>query len=424
MKQQNHRSGNNFREFSLKTLILTFLIVLLAVYGLFQWETVLEGVGWLLGVLSPFFMGIAIAFVLNIPVKWLEQKLSPHLAGEGKTGKTALRAFCLFGVLAAAAGGLGLLLFFLVPELIRSLNMLTQKAPFYAQQVKSWAEGLFARLPFLEQAAESLLGTAPWEEVDWLGLVSGFTDFTAGLVGSMGRLAVGFGSGVFRFFFSLLFALYMVMQKESLIGNLRRVMYAFLPWKTAGRLIHLGQLAGQIFSGFISGQCAEALILGLLCCLGMGILGLPYSALISVFVALTSLIPVFGAYFGAAFGGLLLLLSRPWDSVVFLIFFVILQNVEGNFIYPKVVGSSVGLPGIWVMFAILVFGDLFGFLGMLAGVPVCSLLYRILREATDQRLKKRHISNRDAVESRVGQPPRELKTSLVQAEKRSWSQKE
>ena len=192
-------------------------------------------------------------------------------------------------------------------------------------------------------------------------------------------------SGIINFVMSIIFAIYMLAGKEKILHNIKRLLFAFLPSRYAERCIQVGALSNRIFAGFVSGQCTEALIIGCLCYLGMTILKMPYALLISTVIAVTSVIAIFGA--------LILLFIKPITCLWFLIFIVALQNFEGNVIYPRVVGSSVGLPGIWVMLAIFVCGDLFGFVGVLMGVPTFSVIYALLKIVTAKRLKEKDIDD-------------------------------
>lgn len=183
-----------------------------------------------------------------------------------------------------------------------------------------------------------------------------------------------------NFLLALVFSLYLLAQKETLLAQSRRLLRRILPQKAADRLMHLLSLANNAFSSFVTGQVTEAFILGTLCCIGMLILRLPYALPVSVIIASLSLIPIFGAWIGAATGAFLIVFQSPIKALTFLIFLLILQQVEGNLIYPRVVGKSVGLPGLWVLAAVTVGGGAFGVLGMLLGVPVCSVVYALVQD--------------------------------------------
>ena len=199
-------------------------------------------------------------------------------------------------------------------------------------------------------------------------------------------------NGVFTTSMGFIFSVYMLYNKEKITRNLKRITYAYLPRRRAKKIIDVCILSNRIFSSFVRGQLTESLILGCLCYAGMTILQLPYALLIGSVVAIASLIPILGAWIGVIVGGFILLLVKPVYGLTFVIFLLILQQFEGNVIYPRVVGTSVGLPGIWVLFAIIVCGNLFGMVGILLGIPTCSVLYTLLRGDTKKRLQKKGIT--------------------------------
>ena len=249
--------------------------------------------------------------------------------------------------------------------------------PTYVSQIQSWWENLsgFAAehgvtLPELSLSADQVKETITGflqEKGD--SVVNTTLNITTSIVGAL-----------VNFLLALVFSLYLLAQKETLLAQSRRLLRRILPQKAADRLMHLLSLANNAFSSFVTGQVTEAFILGTLCCIGMLILRLPYALPVSVIIASLSLIPIFGAWIGAATGAFLIVFQSPIKALTFLIFLLILQQVEGNLIYPKVVGKSVGLPGLWVLAAVTVGGGAFGVLGMLLGVPVCSVVYALVQD--------------------------------------------
>ncbi len=257
-------------------------------------------------------------------------------------------------------------------------------------------------------------------KLDWSQLIEKVTSVVSDGGKAIVSLTMGVTTGVINMVTALVFAVYMLASKEKLIRNLKRVIFAFLPREQAKTVVSVGALANRIFSGFVSGQFTEALILGTLCYLGMTILRLPYALLVSVIIAATSLIPIFGAYIGAVLGGVIIIFIDPLSCLWFIIFIICLQNFEGNIIYPRVVGGSIGLPGIWVMLAIFVCGDLFGLIGVLLGVPTFSVLYAILKTVTAKRLEDRNISYEQIVQASKS----EVLPILYRWLKKRWRQKE
>ena len=198
-------------------------------------------------------------------------------------------------------------------------------------------------------------------------------------------------SGVSTFFIAFVFACYVLFQKERLSVQVRKLMYAFVPEDWTDILIALGSVTHKTFSSFLTGQCVEAVILGCMFFIVLSIFNFPYAMLISVLIAFTALIPVFGAFIGCGVGTVLILLVNPMKGLLFVVVFLVLQQIEGNFIYPHVVGNSVGLPSMWVLAAVSVGGSLMGVVGMLIFIPIVSVVYTLLRGIVNRRLKEKKI---------------------------------
>ncbi len=205
---------------------------------------------------------------------------------------------------------------------------------------------------------------------------------------SVVNITVGFTSGLFNFILSIIFSIYMLLNKEDLQLGMKKVLYSFIRKSFADRVIRLGKISNEVFSSYIGGQFIEAIIIGVLCFIGMIILRMPYALLISVLIAVTALIPIFGAFIGTIPSAFIILIIDPMKAIWFVIFIIVLQQVEGNLIYPKVVGGSIGLPPIWVMLAMIIGGNAFGFIGILLGIPIFSVVYKVFKEIVDKRLKK------------------------------------
>lgn len=374
-------------------LVITFTIVL--IFAIFHLDQVINLLKAGLSIISPFLIGIVIAFVLNILIKNLENKVFASLNKKNyklwnkcRRGVCILIAFILVMVFATA------IIFFVLPEFARSLKILVDNAPQYIEKFTIMVDDFMKNFNVTQEKI-GLLG------IDWSSILSKVTNITTDFVGSLFDITMGVTSGLISFLMSIIFAIYMLFSKEKLLKNLRKFLYAFLPARIAKRTIEIGGLANSIFARFVSGQFTEALIIGVLCYLGMSILGLPYALLVSTIVCITSIIPIFGAYIGGFLGGFILLIINPVSCLIFVIFIVLLQQFEGNLIYPRVVGTSIGLPGMWVMLAIFVFGDLFGIGGILLGVPTASLIYFLLREAVGNRLKKKEISEKQIMDNEI-----------------------
>ena len=282
----------------------------------------------------------------------------------------------------------------LIPRLEEAGRTLVANVPVYVTQIEKWWGGVIAfaaghgiTLPELSMNVDNATKVI----TDFLtnngdNVVNTTIDITTSILGAL-----------VNFLLALVFSVYLLAQKETLMAQAKRLLLAAIPKKSAGRTMHILSLTNNAFSSFVTGQVTEAFILGTLCCLGMLILRLPYALPVSVIISFTSLIPIFGAWIGAATGAFLIVFVSPIKALTFLIFLLILQQVEGNLIYPRVVGKSVGLPGLWVLAAVTIGGGAFGVVGMLLGVPVCSVVYALVQD---------FIRSRSAEESRdqVGEP--------------------
>jgi predicted PurR-regulated permease PerM len=342
---------------------------------------------WGLGVLSPFLVGGAIAFILNVPMGAIERALP---LGRGRR-KSLRRPLALILTLAAVGGVLTLAVCVIGPGVGEAAGSVTRQLPEAIRRLQEQLAAWEAALPQLQ----TLLGDM---EIDWTTLsqkaIALAQKWAGGLVSSGGGLIGGVVSGVSTFVIGLIFSFYVLLQKEKLSRQGRQVLYALLPMSWADRTLEVLRLAGQTFSSFLSGQCVEAVILGTLFAVSMTIFRMPYALLVGVLIALTALIPVVGAFIGCVVGALLIAVTDPWRALGFIVLFLVLQQVEGNFIYPHVVGSSVGLPSIWVLAAVTLGGKLMGIAGMLFFIPLCSVLYALFRDFVKGRLQSRGVPPR------------------------------
>ena len=317
--------------------------------------TVFGALGWLLGVLSPFLLGGAIAFVLNVPMRAIER----HLALTGRRTAKLRRPLALVLTLAAVIGVLALASGVIGPGVTEAVMSIARQIPGALERVQRELENLSGYLPLLEELAGNL-------QVDWQAL----SQRAIALVQSWGSTLLSTGGGMIGGVISLIFSFYILLQKEALSRQGRQVLYALLPTAGADRCLEILRLAGRTFSSFLSGQCLEACILGTLFVVSMTLFRMPYALLVGVLIALTALIPIVGAFIGCAVGAMLIAVTDPWKALMFIVLFLVLQQVEGNLIYPHVVGSSVGLPSIWVLAAVTLGGSLMGVAGILFFMPL------------------------------------------------------
>lgn len=348
--------------------------------------SVVLALGWVLDILSPFLVGGAVAFILNVPMRAIEAHLPC-----GKHRKALLRPLALVLTLAAVTGVAALAVGVISPGIGEAVRSLTAQMPAAFQRLQEQLAQLETWLPQLETLAADLA-------LDWRTLsekaIALARDWGGGLVSSGGVLIGGVVSGVSTFVIGLIFSFYILLQKERLSRQGRQVLYALFPESWADKALDILRLANRTFSSFLSGQCVEAVILGCLFIVAMTLFRMPYALLVGVLIALTALIPVVGAFIGCVVGALLIAVTNPWQALGFVVLFLVLQQLEGNLIYPHVVGNSVGLPSIWVLAAVTLGGKLMGIAGMLFFIPLCSVFYALFRSFVKSRLKTRGVPAR------------------------------
>lgn len=341
-------------------------------------------VGWLLGILAPFLLGGAIAFILNVPMRVIERNLMPRAKSAARFRRPMALVLALVGVL----GVLALASWVIGPGIAEAVMSIVNQIPLAAKRLQEQLLELEEYLPQMEAIIAEL-------DINWGELskkaIDLAQDWGSGLLSSGSGFIGGVVSGVSTFVIGLIFSFYILLQKEKLSRQARQVFYAILPERWADRLLEVLRLAERTFSSFLSGQCLEACILGTLFVVAMTLFQIPYALLVGVLIALTALIPIVGAFIGCAVGALLIAIDDPWKALWFIVLFLVLQQVEGNLIYPHVVGSSVGLPSIWVLFAVTLGGSLMGILGMLVFIPVCSVLYALFRGYVKDRLVQKAV---------------------------------
>ena len=362
--------------------IIAFGILLYC--GVEHFDVVIGAVDFVLGIVMPFLVGGAIAFVINVPMKSIERHL---FVKNGKLAKWR-RPVAYLLTLAIVIGIITLALVVVIPELGNTISMIVQQVPVAVKAVQKWLTDLPDSYPALAAAVAEL-------NIDWSSLadsiVSFVQNFAAGVVSSGVGIFSGIVSGVVTFVIAFTFSIYVLFQKERLARQAKQILYAVFPEKATEKILSVAALSNQVFSSFLSGQCVEAVILGTLFVITMSILGMPYAMLTGIVIAITALIPIFGAFIGCVIGMLLIVMVDPVQAVWFLVLFLVLQQIEGNLIYPHVVGSSVGLPSIWVLVAVTVGGNMFGILGILVFIPLCSVLYALFAMFVKKRLREREV---------------------------------
>ena len=374
----------DFNKKTTKKIIWILCTAILFYCVLQNLSAVFHGAKSLVSVFLPFLIGGAMAFVLNIPMRRIESLLFRH----NKKWNGLRRPLAFVITILLLIGILVLVTLVVIPELGRALLMLAEQVPDALRSLESFLNELSIDWPQIEIYINQL-------DIDWADLstkaVAILQDTTTALVNS-GFNAVGKTvSGVATFVISFIFSIYLLMQKEKLARQGKQVIYGLFPLHTADRIVEILTLSQVTFSRFFSGQCLEAVILGSMFLIAMTLLKMPYALLVGVLIAVTALIPIVGAFIGCFVGAFLILIVDPMMAVKFIIMFLILQQIEGNVIYPKVVGNSVGLPSIWVLAAVTVGGNLFGITGMLVFIPLCSVAYALFRTFIKGKLAEKKI---------------------------------
>lgn len=398
--------------------VLKKLFVLAAGCILFAWlvldtarATAMFSAVW--GLISPFVVGAGIAFVFNVPMRAIERQLADiRKTGLRRGLSILLTILCLVLIIMFVFE-------MLIPQIRLTVESLSQTIPVFV-------EGLAAKLMVMMQdhpeMRDWIQEALKLESLDWNGILKETLGFLSNQVSTvMGSAVSVIGSvtgAIINGVVSTAFAIYCLARKEILARQGRRLLYSLISEQHADQVVRVLRLTNSTFSNFISGQCLEACILGCLFAVAMAIFKMPYISLVSVVIAVTALIPVVGAFVGCILGAFFILVNNPIQALTFVIMFLIIQQLENNLIYPRVVGTSIGLPGMWVLVAVTVGGDLMGVGGMLLMIPVTSVIYALLREFTEKRLAERGIP----AEKLQNQPP-ELATQYNRTQQRRERQR-
>lgn len=368
----------------LKYVFWITLIIAVAYTAVTQPQKIGAVIGGAISLLSPFIIGFCMAYVVNLLLRPLERfwMWIWHKAKRQKLISKTKRPLCLTLSFLVVLGVIFAIVFMIIPALKDTVVSFANKVPQYAKTVESW---YYALVDFLGNYNFEL----PEISLD----INKITDFAKSVISNYGsnvldttvNVTASIVSAIVDIVLGLVFAIYLLAQKERLGNQTRRAATAILGPERSKRVVDFTALTNSVFTKFVTGQLTEACIIGVLCFIGMSIFKMPYAGIISILVGFTALVPIFGAFIGTAVGAFLILLESPIKAVWFVVFIIILQQLEGNLIYPRVVGKSVGLPGIWVLTAVTVGGGLFGVLGMLFSVPICSVLYVLFRNFVNKK---------------------------------------
>ncbi|MCI5993154.1 MAG: AI-2E family transporter [Clostridiales bacterium] len=343
-------------------------------------SSIAAAVSWLVHLVRPLLIGVVLALILNVPLGMFERRLfskkpTPKKLRARRPLAIVLSLVLVFGIFVGVA-------VLVIPEFVAAVRVIASMLLSTMDQLAAFESQMdFSRLPFGEYLSRI--------DIDWLQLRaelelwfkqagSAIMDRAAGVIGSV-------ASSVIDSLIGFIFSIYVLANKEKLKRQVSRLIRVWLPEKFGGKLIHAARVSADIFRQFIAGQTTEAIILGSLCAVGMWILQIPYAPMVGALVGVMALIPYVGAFISTAVGAFMILTVSPIKALIFVVFLLALQQIEGNLIYPKVVGAKINLPAMWVLAAITVGGNLAGPIGMLLGVPIASAAYALLKEATDRR---------------------------------------
>lgn len=369
----------------IRELIVFTIVILMA---LWKYTLVVDVLGFVLNIIFPFLLGGAIAFILNVPMSFLERQIFGNGNTQAKPVQRIARPCSLTLTVLCVIGIIALVMFVVIPQLGSTFVSLGKSVQDFMPSAILWMEELFHN----NEEIMDLLGdlNMDWDKI-LDSVVSFFKSGAGNVLNSTMSAAKSIISSVTTFFIAFVFACYILLQKEKLHVQMKKILYAYLPKRIVEKMLDVCSLTYRTFSSFLTGQCVEALILGSMFFVAMGILRLPYALLVGILIAFTALIPIFGAFIGCVVGAFLILMVNPVQAFTFVVMFLVLQQIEGNLIYPKVVGNSVGLPSIWVLAAVSIGGSLMGVVGMLVFIPLVSVVYILFRGDVYKRLDERGI---------------------------------
>lgn len=414
-----------------KQIIKIIVIAIVLLVALLNIEPVWNVCKTFLSILSPFICGLAIAFILNIFMRFYEEKLfktkkkrknnskgitqseknnqsnniitkasnnvinKTNLEKENKQNKdnkNGKRVVSIALSIITIVAVVTIIMLLIIPQFVEIIKNLIINMPTYLESLKDWAIDLTQRVPEINNFIQNI-------QIDTEALKNGLMNISKGVLDVTINQVSGLVSGIVNFFIAIVFAVYILANKEGLKVQAKEFIYARIPEERADYILKVSRLARDSFRSFLTGQAKEAVILGVLCTLGMLILGIPYAGPVGALTALTAFIPIVGAFIGGFVGAVLIVAIDPIKALIFIIFIIVLQQIEGNLIYPHVVGKNIGLPSIWVLVAITIGGSLFGIMGMVIGLPILSIIYAIVTENTNKKLQEKGLKE-EAIENK------------------------
>ena len=382
-----------------KIIIRTIVSLTIAILIILHFDLAIKGISALVGFMSPIILGFVVAFVINVILIRLEKIYFPHT--NNRFLKKSRRPVCIALALLIILAVIAFVIAMVIPELINAFSILAKEIPASYDSILDKISVFISKVPALENWLVTTLeiDLEHPRDIEWTKFFTKVIELIIGskdgqlnsIMDSTVNIVSGIGSGIVSFCIALVFGIYVLAYKEKLSYQVHKLIRSYLKPKAENIIYYICHVASETFSNFIVGQCTEAVILGTLCIIGMSIFRFPYAVMIGTLVGATALIPIIGAYVGAIVGAIMVMTQGgPIQALLFIVFIIVLQQIEGNLIYPKVVGSSVGLPGIWVLAAVTIGGSMNGVFGMLLSVPLAATLYRLLKEDTTRRINKKN----------------------------------
>lgn len=372
-------------KISYRKLLRIVVIGVLLYCGIQNYMLILRFLGYAFHMIFPFVLGGAIAFIINVPMRPIERHLFPKCRKLDKIRRVLAYLITLVLILGVVA----LAMLVIVPQVSQTVKQIIRLVPGTISDIQIWLTQVTGNIPNAQDYLKDM--NIQWSEITSSAISflknAGGSFFTSGF-----SVVSGIIGGVTTFFIAFVFSIYVLFQKETLARQMKQVLYALCSEAVADKCVSVGRLSDRVFSSFLSGQCMEAVILGSMFFVTMLILRLPYAILVGVVISLTALIPIMGSFIGLGVGAFLMVMVDPMKALLFVVIFFVLQQIEGNLIYPRVVGNSIGLPSLWVLVAVSVGGSLMGVTGILLFIPFCSVCYALFREFVVNRLEEKHIN--------------------------------
>ena len=399
----------NFTKNQIKIILLIIAATIFMLWIALNHQAALDVISYIIGLLMPLIFGLCMAFILNVLMKFFENKLLGRLTNRidsdskgGKVWTKLLRPISMLLTLIAVAGIITFVISMIIPSLKDTISLIIQKTPHVANIVKAWLENVMEHFG-LDMSMDSVKQIRDIINSYNADAVDNIVQFITGTGSAFAVGVAGFAESVFSTLanavLGFIFAVYILLTKETLGRQTKNVILAAFSEKRSTQILDIARLSQHIFEKFVAGQCIDAVILGTLSGLGSFFINSQFAVMLGVLIGFTALIPVVGPLLGVVVGALLLITVSPWQALAFIILIIALQQFDNNVTYPKIVGKSIGLPGMWVLFAVLVGGSIYGIFGIIIGVPLASVLYSLGRVWTQKRLKEKNLLVDDDMEN-------------------------